>query len=518
VILLIFLGVAIWRFTAPAIPEKEDVEALQVAITELLPVALEQEKTERATLLKEVRKRSQRVADFLEGTPSEIADAQTQMLETTRSFEAESDALRAPAEAAATTIDEAVAASASFVGDMGLHRYSTRCGGDGCGGECPKCPLEQLCVDLFCHCVPACGNRECGSDGCGGRCGKGVCGEDERCDDAGRCSDLESLEICTPNCRTTPAGPHTQVVTGSRDHGVTRQGARFQPYPHRDAAAEIRDRLTQKSQSLRAQTQAHRDRGEKIRALQNNQIPSLQESLKGLNATLAARRTDLKTTTDTDPAAQNALQVLSHKVDQARAAMKDTRKALGVLQKAQARDERKMSGLVEAEHLSAAEAARLTAHIAAWDTTLAKLEGARKAQSLAIQAAMAPLAAIASKWEPRISTAQGEVSRLESKALDLIALDWDDDSPTHAVSPNILRHTEPNPLTRYRAGVMRIHKKYMNWWNSASPESREAQPHWQMKTAELAGLLVYLDELSASTRRVVDLRDALLHAREQSAY
>ena len=270
VILVCFAALLIWRLTAPAIPEKEDVEALQVAVSELLPVALAQERAERTSLLEETRARSQRVAGYVAGTPTEITQAQEELAETTRAFEEEGDALRAPAEAAAARVDEAVAALESFAGEMGIHQRNARCGEDGCGGQCDECPLDQLCVELHCHCVPACDNRECGSDGCGGRCGAGVCGENQLCTDAGRCAPIETEETCKPNCRTEPAGPRSRVVAGQIDHGVSRRGASFRPHPDRDAAATIRDQLDQRARALEARTQAHRERSAKMQTLQES--------------------------------------------------------------------------------------------------------------------------------------------------------------------------------------------------------------------------------------------------------
>ena len=91
-ILIGFGALLVWRVTAPAIPEKDDVEALHVAVSELLPVALAQEKAERSALLEETRARSQRVAGYVAGTPHEITNAREQLAETTRAFEEEGDA------------------------------------------------------------------------------------------------------------------------------------------------------------------------------------------------------------------------------------------------------------------------------------------------------------------------------------------------------------------------------------------------------------------------------------------
>ena len=308
-----------------------------------------------------------------------------------------------------------------------------------------------------------------------------------------------------------------QEMTGSRDRGVSRKGAGFRPHETREDAARIRDLLTQKSTDLESQTRTHRARSEKIGELKEDQIPSLQEALKELNETLSRRARELNSATEKDPAAQNALKVLTQKVVEATRAMKDTRKALTMLQKAHARDERSMTGLVDAERRLSAEAGRLSAHLLSWDAALAQLETSRTAQSLVIQAAKAPLAIHATTWEPRISTVQAELIRLQGKSLEEVELDWEDDGPTYIVSPRILRLPEPNPMTRYQSGVHRLHQKYKNWWSSAPPGIREEHVDWEKKIAELEGLLIYLEELNASTTRMVELRDALLHAREQSS-
>ena len=77
------------------------------------------------------------------------------------------------------------------------------CGGDGCGGSCGTCAVDETCTDGACvgpACEPDCEGRECGDDGCGGVCGTCPAGDD--CAD-GAC---EGGGGCTPSCAGKQCG------------------------------------------------------------------------------------------------------------------------------------------------------------------------------------------------------------------------------------------------------------------------------------------------------------------------
>ena len=69
------------------------------------------------------------------------------------------------------------------------------CGPDGCGGNCGKCGVLQVCLDGVC-CSSQCEDKECGPDGCGGSCG--------HCDELAVC--LDGL-CCVSQCAQKECGP-----------------------------------------------------------------------------------------------------------------------------------------------------------------------------------------------------------------------------------------------------------------------------------------------------------------------
>ena len=96
------------------------------------------------------------------------------------------------------------------------------CGDDGCGGECPACPLNQVCINGGCVCsweacaeaccgegmvcfedaccLPQCAGMECGDDLCGDVCG--ICPEVAPICNNGICA----LD-CIPDCEGKECGP-----------------------------------------------------------------------------------------------------------------------------------------------------------------------------------------------------------------------------------------------------------------------------------------------------------------------
>ena len=72
------------------------------------------------------------------------------------------------------------------------------CGPDGCGELCGICDDNEDCTeDGVCQCVPQCQNRECGPDNCGGTCGS--CPSGMECLSSGKC--------CAPSCLGKVCGP-----------------------------------------------------------------------------------------------------------------------------------------------------------------------------------------------------------------------------------------------------------------------------------------------------------------------
>ena len=95
------------------------------------------------------------------------------------------------------------------------------CGGDGCVGDCGKCPEGPYsCLEGVCECQPQCVDKECGADECEGDCG--TCSQGYSCD-AGQCLPDGTCSCdgkvcgddgCGESCGECPPGPH-ECVEGS---------------------------------------------------------------------------------------------------------------------------------------------------------------------------------------------------------------------------------------------------------------------------------------------------------------
>lgn len=490
------------------------------------------EQEERRALLDDTRKMDEELQQRVgRGTPAQIAAkrGEVEALET-QAREAEAK-LEAPVASARAALDEATEAEASFHDQINRYRPTARCGSDGCGGGCGTCDVDEVCVDLWCQCVPSCDGRTCGPDGCGGLCGS--CGEGQYCDEAQTCQAIPGGEqTCAPECRGLP-GSRPAAPPRVRDFSG-RENPRMLAGHY-----ESLDELQAYHQTLKARIAQHQEALEGSEALQTRRR-ELQDEIAGIEADIAAstsRTKDLKDVLKTQTraikeATDETRPALEEELTRSETFLKETTEALAQhkdklrTQKDELKNldrrikdtQRDANAITAARDKLQAWHQRTSAVASRWEKASAEVErrrqqlgAAEETRNQGLEAHNAPggLGHALTQAREALQALEAPFFNNEDRPL------WDNAGVDTAVSPHPLTLGPHARLEAYAEKLEALLEERREGWEEHPSDEEDIHKEWGEQVRLLETQLLLVRRLVASTRRFLELREAIEAERER---
>lgn len=447
-------------------------------------------------------------------------------------------------DAARIALAVASRADAEMNGTLAAGTQGQRCGSDGCGGNCGACEWSDVCLDLFCRCLPDCEGRECGPDDCGGVCGSGGCESGSVCIEQGRCSPLPAETVCRPDCRGVPAGPY-QETRRARDFSA-RPSRKWKP-EKLETLAEVEDYLSAlKSRraeldglisggdSLNRELAEVRSKLEQTRAAINQTGTEVAEGKKALSAATrdlkklpeaerAAAEERLKGQADAHAAREAALSQLKTETRSLAAKAKElegtTKKVLKDLPELQEGRRRigpeivRIEKGVEAWKELKARVAEQTRKVDEAKASVARAETELRQSAEEVAAAKTLLE---EEYEPLLKLARERIEQLTQPAFGELLIGIAAPNGLNHESSYVLLLRDEGRLGRIVDTVSALRDSRKAAWEELTSEIRQNYPVWLKEMDWLDDYLQILAELDQSTKRSKALEKRLVEERERT--
>jgi len=433
-----------------------------------------------------------------------------------------------------------------FVGTKGHSRPGDRCGSDGCGGNCGVCDYAEVCLNLWCRCVPDCKGKNCGPDGCGGVCGSGSCPSAERCTERGQCVARQTEKSCNGQCRTLPGGPSISYVREKDYAQSPRRGYQLTPVTTMDECSIYIDALKDRTanldsligslpilqtevdnleteievdERLQAKLKTSAAEGKKLVAEKRKELRTAEEAVRG---GVEAELSQLEEQVGADSTAARAA---ADRVKENGKLFKDMQKRLEALKG-------EVEEAKEARPLLVHEQETFETFLEAWKEARAAVEKAQQ-QLGAAQAALAAAEknsadiradvvgkkeALEAEHAKKIEAPTAKLGALTGLAFSAGELPlWGDESGMHQEGLEIVWIRDPDHLRDIRVGVEELLAEYREAWEEWTDKEREQFGSWAFALTDLEDLGEVLDELDATAQRVMALKRNMIAARKAVA-
>ena len=516
-----------------------------------------QEEGRRHRIAETASGRAQMIRGLTSGDPRAIHEARLALAEVVEELAgkkaAEDDKLEAP-EMAAKAAQELLEAAEKalrdtsrpdtvMAGTIAAGTRGDRCGSDGCGGNCGGCDWSDVCLDLFCRCLPDCEGKECGPDGCGGVCGFGGCQSGSFCTEQSECSPRPTETVCRADCRGVPAGP-TQKTKRAKDHSA-RPSRRWKPEKLESLGAveeylevlksrrtEL-DGLISKGDLLNGELVEVRSNLEQTRASIEQASKEVLRAKKALSVASRnlkklpdlerpAEEERLKAEADAQTARETALAQLKKeavnlaaKAKELEGTIKKTLKDLPKVEDGRRRIEPEIVRVekgVEAWKELKRRFAEQTRKVDDARASATRAEGALRQRT---EEAEANKALLEKQYEPLLKLAGDRVDQLTQPAFGELLIGTAAPDGLNHESSYVLLLRDEGRLERVVEAVSAVRDGRKEAWENLVPEIREVYPDWPKKMDWLDDYLRILAELDQSTKRSKVLEQRLVEERER---